>query len=328
MNHLLKTPNYLKRALCAPLFKSLPILNYYSSSTKQSEKKVTLTTINKKYREGQPISMITVYDYSSGLAANESSVDSVLVGDSLGMTTLGFKNTNPVTLDMMIHHACAAFRGGSRPFFIVDMPFGSYNKSNSQAVESAVRLVSEGNAECVKVEGGSPIIADRVKTIVQAAGISVCAHIGLTPQSSASLGGFRVQGKTLKSAQSLIEQALLLQDAGSSMIVLEAMPEFLGKAITKLLSIPTIGIGAGGFTSGQVLVLADILNLNMSDFQPKFVKRYANLGPVYLKAINEYAADVHHKTYPEPEVHTYPTTKQSEEEIKSLLVQKYSINLD
>ncbi|PVU88665.1 hypothetical protein BB561_005747 [Smittium simulii] len=300
----------------------------YSSFAPISNKKTTLLTLQKKYQEKAPISMITAYDYPTGLAANNSTVDTVLVGDSLAMTCLGYSSTHQLSLDTMIHHCAAVSRALSHPFLIADLPFGSYNCSNSQAINSAIAIVQKGQAECVKLEGGSSIIIERINNIVKAAGIPVCAHIGLTPQYSSSLGGFKVQGKTLKQAQSLFDQALALQNAGVSLIVLEAVPEIVGKAITRILEIPTIGIGAGRFTSGQVLVISDIVDINNSTAAPKFVKKYASLGKAYSDAINQYAQDVSQRIYPDPSAHNYAIPQKNEDEIKDYLLKQYLIQLD
>ncbi|PVU90474.1 hypothetical protein BB559_004607 [Furculomyces boomerangus] len=297
----------------------------YSSLPAYTKSKVTINKLTKKYNAGKKITMITAYDYPTGLAADNSQCDITLVGDSLATSILGLKSSNEITLDEMIHHSKAVGRATSRAMILTDLPFGSYNVSDKQAIKSAIRLHQEGFADSVKLEGGNDQMVGRAASIINCGGIPVCGHIGLTPQSVSILSGFRVQGKTLNSAKLLFEQALKLEQAGCFLLVLEAMPEIVGDAITKLVNIPTIGIGAGRYTSGQVLVLADILDINNTGSVPKFAKIYKNVGKTFLEGIEEYTSEVVSKTYPNPDKHIYPLSKENEEEIKSFLLKQYNI---
>ncbi|MCL1853140.1 MAG: 3-methyl-2-oxobutanoate hydroxymethyltransferase [Peptococcaceae bacterium] len=241
------------------------------------------------------ISMITAYDYPMAQLAERAGVDCILVGDSLGMTVLGYESTVPVTMEDMLHHTRPVCRGASQTFVVADLPFMSY-MNVADTLRNSGRLVQEGGADAVKLEGGRAQI-HKVRALNRA-GIPVVAHIGLTPQTASQLGGFKVQGKSLDDSLVLLEDAKVLQEAGAFMIVLEAVPETLGEKITKSLSIPTIGIGAGRECDGQVLVVHDILGL-FERFQPKFVKQYANLGPLIVDALKQYDQEVKSRTFPE-----------------------------
>lgn len=249
----------------------------------------------------QKIVMVTAYDYPTGLAAEQGGADAVLVGDSLGTVALGFPDTIPVTMDMMVHHVAAVRRAVRRAFVVGDMPFLSYKASVEQAVLNAGRLIQQGGAEAVKVEGGHEI-ADAVKKIVQA-GIPVMGHIGLTPQSVHKLGGYRVQGRHEESAQQLLADALAVEEAGAFAIVLEAMDPEVALDLTSKLSIPTIGIGAGRGCDGQVLVMSDLAGM-LPGQTAKFVKRYATVFETLESAVQDYAADVRQGRFPE-EKHEY-----------------------
>jgi 3-methyl-2-oxobutanoate hydroxymethyltransferase len=261
----------------------------------------TLNDFLQMKKGGEKIVMLTAYDYPSALLAQESGVDIVLVGDSLGMVVLGYDSTVPVTMADMIHHSRAARRGAKDTFMITDMPFLSYQVSPAQALENAGRLVQEGGCEAVKVEGGEEI-APQVRALVRA-GIPVCAHIGLTPQSATALSGYKVQGRTAEAAAKLLKDALALEEAGAFMIVLECIPVQVAELISKRLSIPTIGIGAGVACDGQVLVHHDTLGL-FDRFTPKFVKRYETLGAKARDALAAYAREVRDGAFPGPE-HTF-----------------------
>ena len=261
----------------------------------------TLNDFLQMKKGGEKIVMLTAYDYPSALLAQESGVDIVLVGDSLGMVVLGYDSTVPVTMADMIHHSRAARRGAKDTFMITDMPFLSYQISPAQALENAGRLVQDGGCEAVKVEGGEEI-APQVRALVRA-GIPVCAHIGLTPQSATALSGYKVQGRTAEAAAKLLKDALALEEAGAFMIVLECIPVQVAELISKRLSIPTIGIGAGVACDGQVLVHHDTLGL-FDRFTPKFVKRYETLGAKARDALAAYARDVREGVFPGPE-HTF-----------------------
>jgi len=264
----------------------------------EAMKRVTAADLYDKKAKGEKITMLTAYDYPLATIVDRAGVDTVLVGDSLGMVVLGYESTVPVTLEEMIHHTTAARRGISRALLIGDMPFLAYHVSDEQAVENCGRLFKESGCEMVKLEGGVEM-ADRVKKIVDM-GIPVCGHIGLTPQTSIKLGGFRVQGKDVSGAQYQYDSAKALDQAGAQLLVLECVPSPLAKLITETVSMPTIGIGAGPDCDGQVLVTNDMLGL-FDRFQPKFVKKYIDLMPEMDKAVKAYMKEVECKKFPAPE---------------------------
>jgi 3-methyl-2-oxobutanoate hydroxymethyltransferase len=243
-----------------------------------------------------PVSMLTAYDYHTACTIDEAGIDMILVGDSLGNVMLGYENTLAVTVEDMIHHGKAVCRGAKQAFVVIDMPFMSYQTSVEDAVRNAGRIMKETNCQAVKLEGGVEY-ADRIKAIVEA-GIPVVAHIGLTPQSVNAMGGYRVQGKSLEQAQKLLADAKAVEEAGAFAITLECVPEALAKMITEQTSALTIGIGAGKYCDGQVLVYQDMLGYN-DGFVPKFVKQYANLHSVMLQAFKEYKQDCELRTFPE-----------------------------
>src|SRR5512136_3470215 len=261
-------------------------------------KKVTLTQIQAKKKRGEPITMITAYDYPGALAVDEAGVDLILVGDSLGMVVLGYVSTVPVTMDEMIIHTAAVRRGTQYAHIVGDMPFLSYQADVKEAVRNAGRFLKEGRADSVKLEGGAAM-APIVKAIVEA-GIAVMGHIGLTPQAVSKLGGYRVQGKTAGTAQQLLEDALALQEAGAYALVLETTPDRVSEFVSKQLDIPTIGIGAGVGCDGQVLVFHDLLGY-FDRFSPKHNKRYANIRPVIVEAVKQYVDEVHTRAFPAAE---------------------------
>jgi len=250
---------------------------------------------------GEKIVMVTAYDYPSGRLADAAGVDVVLVGDSAAMTVLGHDSTVPATMEDMLFLSRAVARGATHPLVVVDMPFGSYQISDEEAVRNAIRFVKEASVDAVKIEGAGAM-ARRVEAIV-GAGIPVMGHIGLTPQSATMLGGFRAQGRTAARARKLVDEALELERAGCFSLVLECVPAPVAARITSLLSIPTIGIGAGAGCDGQVLVFHDMLGL-YDGRSPRFVKRYAELATVAQDALERYAADVRAGSFPE-EAHTY-----------------------
>ena len=260
-----------------------------------ARKKITTLALREKKERGQPITMLTAYDYPTGLAMDRAGVDAILVGDSLGMVVLGYENTLPVTMDDMIHHCRAVARGAKSPLLIGDMPFLSYQVSVSEAVRNAGRFLQEGGMDAIKLEGGRER-AECVQAIT-GAGVPVMGHLGLTPQSVHQLGGFRPQGRTAQTAKRLIEDALLLQEAGCFGMVLESVPGRLAGLISRRLSIPTIGIGAGAECDGQVLVTHDLLGL-FDRFTPKFVKRYADLHALMTEAFSAYIEDVQARSFP------------------------------
>ena len=268
-----------------------------SVSTSQ-RKKVTTATFRQKKQRGELITMLTAYDYPTALAEDQAGVDSILVGDSLGMVVLGYPNTLPVTMDDMLHHSKAVSRGAKFALLIGDMPFMSYQVSVEEAVRNAGRFLQEAGMDAIKLEGGRERL-DVIRAIVSA-GIPVMGHLGLTPQSVNQLGGFRPQGKTAVAAKRLLEDALLLEEAGCFGIVLESVPAKLAQLISQKLSIPTIGIGAGVGCDGQVLVTHDLLGL-FDRFTPKFVKKYANFHAEMQRAFAEYIEDVETKRFPAEE---------------------------
>ena len=263
-------------------------------------KKSVLTFRNAK-QKNERLTMLTAYDYSTAKLIDASGIDSVLVGDSLGMVMLGYEDTLSVTMEDMIHHTKAVARGVKDALVVSDLPFMSYQTSVYDAVVNAGRLIKEGRAQAVKLEGGLEV-CPQIKAIVEAS-IPVMAHLGLTPQSVNAFGGFKVQGKDEEAARSLIEQAKAVEAAGAFAVVLECIPAKLAELITKSISIPTIGIGAGNGCDGQVLVYQDMLGL-YSDFTPKFVKRYAEIGPQMENAIEDYISEVKSGAFPAAE-HTF-----------------------
>lgn len=263
--------------------------------------KVTVNTFKKAKEEGTKLTMLTAYDYSTAKLIDEAGIDSILVGDSLGNVILGYDNTVPVTMEDMIHHGAAVSRGAKNALVVVDMPFMSYQISVEEALRNAGRLMKEAGAGAVKLEGGKEV-CPQIQAMVKA-GIPVCAHVGLTPQHINAFGGFKVQGKSEEAAARVLEDALAVQEAGAFAVVLEAVPEKLATLITERLSIPTIGIGAGNGCDGQVLVYQDMLGM-FSDFTPKFVKRFANVGEVMKEAFSAYKKEVAEGSFPAKE-HTY-----------------------
>lgn len=247
---------------------------------------------------GERLTMLTSYDYALARLADAAGVDMVLVGDSLAMVGLGQRDTLAVGLDAMIHHTRAVSRGVERALVVADMPFGSYQASDADAVRGAVRLLAEGRAGAVKVEGGERVLG-RIEAIVRA-DIPVMGHIGLTPQSVARMGGFKVQGRTARAARALLDDARRLEDAGCFALVLEAVPAPVARAATAAVGIPTIGIGAGPHCDGQVLVTHDVLGL-FDRFAPRFVKRYAELGQAATQAMAAFCAEVRSGAFPGPE---------------------------
>ena len=258
-------------------------------------KRVTVTNIQEMKRNGERIPMITAYDYPTARLVDKAGVPMILVGDSLGMAVLGYDSTLPVTMEDMLHHIKAVVRGAQRALIVGDMPFMSYQSDVSTAIRNAGRLLQEGGAQTVKLEGGEAV-AETVQHIVEC-GIPVMGHIGLTPQSVNQLGGYKVQGKTPKAAAKLLRDAQALEEAGAFAVVLETVPARLGRLISQRLSIPTIGIGAGVDCDGQVQVVHDMLGL-FTDFLPKHAKRYALLAEATKEAVGRYAEEVREGTFP------------------------------
>ena len=263
---------------------------------------MTLPRLFEKKRLGEPIVMVTAYDYPSARAAESAAVDLVLVGDSAATTVLGHTSTTPVDLDEMLVLAKAARRGLKSPMLLCDLPFGSYEISDEQAIASAMRYVKEAGADAVKLEGGNPMSVSRVRAIVTA-GIPVMGHVGLTPQTATALGGWRAQGRTGQAAARIAREALALQEAGCFSIVFEAMPSAVAAEIMPQMNAVVIGIGAGPATDGQVLVFHDLLGIR-EGLGARFVKRYANLQDEMNAGVTAFAADVRARRYPAPE-HDY-----------------------
>lgn len=263
--------------------------------------KNTVVTFKQAKEKGEKLTMLTAYDYTTAKLVNEAGIHSILVGDSLGMVCLGYEDTISVTMEDMIHHTRAVSRGAGDALVIADMPFMSYQTSVYDAVVNAGRLMKEGRAQAVKLEGGKEV-CPQIEAIVKAS-IPVCAHLGLTPQSIHAFGGFKVQGKGEEAARKLLEEAKAIEAAGAFAVVLECVPEALAKLISEKLSVPTIGIGAGAGCDGQVLVYQDMLGM-YADFAPKFVKVFANAGEEMKKGFAAYKKEVQEGRFPAAE-HTF-----------------------
>jgi 3-methyl-2-oxobutanoate hydroxymethyltransferase len=268
------------------------------STSVHPHKKVTTLALRQKKERGEPIVMLTAYDYPTAMAQDQAGVDVILVGDSLGMVVLGYENTLPVTMEEMLHHCRAVSRGASSALLVGDMPFMSYQVSAEEALRNAGRFLQQGGMDTVKLEGGRERL-DAVRAIV-GAGIPVMGHLGLTPQSVHQLGGFRPQGRTASAAKRLLEDALLLEEAGCFSLVLESVPARLAELVSRRLSIPTIGIGAGAGCDGQVLVTHDLLGL-FDRFTPKFVKKYADFHAEMQRAFSEFKTEVESRQFPTAE---------------------------
>lgn len=271
------------------------------SGRKENTMKNTAVTFKQAKEKGEKLTMLTAYDYSTAKLVDEAGIHSILVGDSLGMVCLGYEDTLSVTMEDMLHHTKAVARGAKNTLVIADMPFMSYQTSVYDAVVNAGRLIKEGHAQAVKLEGGKEV-CPQIEAIVRAS-IPVCAHIGLTPQSIHAFGGFKVQGKGEEAARRLLEEAKAVEEAGAFAVVLECVPEALASLITRQVSIPTIGIGAGAGCDGQVLVYQDMLGM-YADFAPKFVKVFANVGEEMRKGFAAYKKEVEEGTFPSKE-HTF-----------------------
>ena len=286
-----------------------------STSAPRVRKKVTTLTYRQKKERGEIITMLTAYDYPTAMAMDKAGVDSILVGDSLAMVVLGYENTLPVTMEEMLHHCRAVSRGAKTALLVGDMPFMSYQVSTQEALRNAGRFLQQGGMDAVKLEGGRER-ADAIRAIT-GAGIPVMGHIGLTPQSVHQLGGFRAQGKTASAAKRLLEDAMILEEAGCFSIVLESVPARLAELISKKISVPTIGIGAGNGCDGQVLVTHDLLGL-FDRFTPKFVKKYADFHHEMQRAFADYIEDVETKRFPAPEHTVEMADEQWDELLKEI----------
>lgn len=276
-------------------------------------KKVDLGDLRARKAAGEKLTMLTAYDFPFGRLVDEAGIDLVLVGDSLGNVVLGYADTRPVTMEEMLHHTRAVSRAVTSALVIGDMPFMSYNVTLEDALRNGGRFLKEGAADLVKLEGGGKV-ADTVAAMV-AAGIPVCGHLGLTPQTASQLGGYRVQGRTAQTALSILDDALRLEDAGASLLVLECVPDRVASHIAARLDVPVIGIGAGPGCDGQVLVLHDLFGLGGGTFTPKFVRRFGDLGSAAREALAAYREAVSQGTFPAPE-HCFNI---SDEELAKLL---------
>ena len=286
-----------------------------TKSESAARQKVTTRTFALKKKRGQPITMRTAYDYPTALAVDKAGIDSILVGDSLGMVVLGYETTLPVTMEDMLHHCKAVARGAKSPLLIGDMPFMSFQTTVDKALENAGRFLKEANMDAVKLEGGRER-ADAVQAMV-GAGIPVMGHLGLTPQSVHAFGGFRAQGKTASAAKRVLEDALILQEAGAFGIVLEAVPAQLAQLISERLDIPTIGIGAGVGCDGQVLVTHDLIG-QFDRFTPSFVRQYAQIHKIVLEAMENYAQDVTDRQFPAEEHSIFMKDEEWQELLEEL----------
>ncbi|KAH7577989.1 hypothetical protein JRO89_XS01G0324200 [Xanthoceras sorbifolium] len=276
---------------------------YGGPKPQNPNQRVTLTHLRQKHKKRDPITVVTAYDYPSAVHLDTAGIDVCLVGDSASMVVHGHDTTLPISLDEMLVHCRAVARGAKSPLLVGDLPFGTYESSANQAVDTAVRVLKEGGMDAIKLEGGSPSRITAAKAIVEA-GIAVMGHVGLTPQAISVLGGFRPQGKNIASAVKVVETALALQEAGCFSVVLECVPAPVAAATTAALQIPTIGIGAGPFCSGQVLVYHDLLGMmqhpHHAKVTPKFCKQYAHVGDVINKALLEYKEEVTSGLFPGP----------------------------
>ena len=276
--------------------------------------KKSILDFRSMVEKGEKIVFLTAYDYLTAKMQEKAGVDMILVGDSLGMVSLGYDKTFPVTMDDMIRHCQAVRRGAPNTFIVGDMPYMSYQVSDEQAIANAGRFIKEADMDCVKLEGGGERIASRIRAINEA-GILVMGHIGLTPQFMGQLGGYKAQGRTARAAVNLVKQAKLLEEAGACSILVEGVPAAVGKAIAERAQVPVLGIGAGSYTHGQLLIYADMVGL-YDDFTPKFVKKYASIGEMLVNAFRDYAQEVREGKFPVDAEHSY---KMKEEEAAELL---------
>ena len=292
-----------------------------SGNSSPARPKTTAITLREKHGRGEPITMVTAYDFPTARMADTAGFDAILVGDSLAMVVLGQPNTLSVTMDEMLHHARAVSRGATTALLVGDMPFMSYQAAVTDAVRNAGRFLQEAGMDAVKLEGGRPFV-ETVKAVVRS-GIPVQGHIGLTPQSVKALGGFRVQARTAAAARAFIEDALALEDAGCFSIVIESVPDRLAELVTDRLSIPTIGIGAGPGTSGQVLVFHDLVGM-FDGFTPKFAKRYAELGKAMTEALRAFRAEIESGAFPTRE-HSYAMAEEEWQALVATLDRRLSV---
>ncbi|GIL47673.1 hypothetical protein Vafri_4438 [Volvox africanus] len=309
-------PAMLAAPQCRRQMSVQPEAAVYSGPSPRSPTRVTLRTIRKKYESGEPLSMVTAYDYPSAVHVEAAGIDICLVGDSVAMVVHGHDTTLPIRLDEMVTHCQAVARGSRRAFLVGDLPFGCYETDARDAVRAAVRMLKEGGMDAVKLEGGSPARVEAARAIVET-GVAVMGHVGLTPQSVSVIGGFRPQAQVADEALRVLDQAQALQRAGCFALVLECIPGPIAAAITRTLSIPTIGIGAGGECSGQVLVYHDLLGMmthpHHAKVTPKFCKQYARVGDIIGAALQQYRQEVEDKTFPGLRFSPYVISKQEVE---------------
>ncbi|GLT33969.1 hypothetical protein SLA2020_085190 [Shorea laevis] len=301
---------------------------YGGPKPQNPNQRVTLINLRQKHKKGEPITVVTAYDYPSAVHLDTAGIDICLVGDSASMVVHGHDTTLPISLDEMLVHCRAVARGAKRPLLVGDLPFGTYESGTGQAVDIAVRVLKEGGMDAIKLEGGSPSRITAARAVVEA-GIAVMGHVGLTPQAISVLGGFRPQGKNVSSAVKVVETALALQEAGCFSVVLECVPPPVAAAATSALWIPTIGIGAGPYCSGQVLVYHDLLGMlqhpHHAKVTPKFCKQYARVGDVINKALSEYKEEVTNGSFPGPAHSPY---KISAAEVDGFLNELQKMGLD
>ncbi|KAK6920064.1 Ketopantoate hydroxymethyltransferase [Dillenia turbinata] len=301
---------------------------YGGPKPQNPNQRVTLANLRQKHKRGEPITVVTAYDYPSAVHIDMAGIDVCLVGDSASMVVHGHDTTLPITVDEMLVHCRAVARGAKRPLLVGDLPFGSYESSSDQAVNTAVRILKEGGMDAIKLEGGSPSRITAAKAIVEA-GIAVMGHVGLTPQAISVLGGFRPQGRNVASAVKVVQTALALQEAGCFSVVLECVPALVAAATTSALQIPTIGIGAGPFCSGQVLVYHDLLGMlqhpHHAKVTPKFCKQYCQVGEIIDKALLDYKEEVTNGSFPGPSHTPY---KISADDTNGFLSELRKLGLD
>ena len=279
--------------------------------------KKSIIDFRRMAAEGEKIVYLTGYDYLTAKYEERAGVDMILVGDSLGMVTLGHETTYPVTMDDMIAHCSAVRRGAPNTFIVGDMPYMSYQISDEEAVFNAGRFTKESLVDAIKLEGGTDSVCERIKAIADV-GILVMGHIGLTPQFAAQMGGHKAQGKSADAAIELVKQAMKIEEAGAAFILVEGVPAVVGKAITEKLSIPVLGIGAGSYTDGQLLIYADMVGY-YDDFTPKFVKKYADVGGELLKGFTAYCEEVRSGAFPDDSKHAYVIADEEAAELEKLL---------
>ncbi|EQC31534.1 3-methyl-2-oxobutanoate hydroxymethyltransferase [Saprolegnia diclina VS20] len=319
---------HLRRALSDLAPRQDPVANRTLKLLER--KKVTTLDIGILKRKQKPITMVTAYDYPSAVHVDLAGFDVLLIGDSVGMVELGMDTTIPVTLDDIIYHSKAVCRGAKRPLLVADMPFDSCEGHRFEALKNAQRLLKEGGVDCVKIEGGVER-AETIKTLVDG-GIAVMGHVGLRPQAISVLGGFRAQGRTAKQAEQIIEDALAVQKAGAFAVVVECVPSVVAKALTEILDIPTIGIGSGQHTSGQVLVFHDLLGMlqhpHHAQHVPKFCKKYADVGERIRQGLEAYREDVEHARFPNDDYSPYKMSKDEQAKLAALVDTKYAKQAD